>query len=152
MVKPSVSTDESVASKFLEALGKDDDEEALHVFKDSSLNNVTGSPSPWTSSFIKSGEWDAKVKLQIKLMSSVSCPGQIRSTSSSPSGVEQFCGNDSCTSASHLKAQVSVLPDSYYIQAGPKSMSGFFATPKNPSSKLGGPVSGLYEARSKDPR
>ena len=30
-------------------------------------------------------------------------------------------------------------------------MSGFFATPKLPSSKLGGPVTGLFETCSKDP-
>jgi hypothetical protein len=135
-----VTTDESVASKFFAALGKDDDEEALRLLEDSSLDNVTGA------------EWYANDKLQIKLMISVSCPGRFGLTSSPPSGVERFCGKDSCTIASHLKAQVSVLPDYWYIQAGPKSMSGLFATPKIPSSKLGGPVSGLYEARSEDPR
>ena len=30
-------------------------------------------------------------------------------------------------------------------------MSGFFATPKLPSAKLGGPVTQLFEAHSKDP-
>ena len=102
-------------------------------------------------SIFDSGEWDSKDKLEICLITGSHCNGRIGSTSISPSGIDRFCGKDSCTISSHRKAKVHFLPHYWYIQAGPKSMSGFFATPKLPSAKLGVPVTGLFEARSKDP-
>ena len=102
-------------------------------------------------SFIASGGWDTKDKIRIRLITGSHCNGRIGSTSISPSGINQFCGKYSCTISSRLKAQVQILPYYWYIQAGPKSMSRFFATPKLPSAKLGGPVNGLFEDLSKDP-
>jgi hypothetical protein len=41
--------------------------------------------------------------------------------------------------------------DYWYIQAGPKSLNGLFATPRLTLSRLGGPMSSLFEARTKNP-
>ena len=150
MAKPAIANEANLLLKFFTALGRDDDEEALHLFKIVSLD-PTGMQSLKAKSFVDSGEWEFKDKLQISLITGSHCNERIGSTSISPSGIDQFCGKDSCTIASHRKAQVHILTQYWYIQGGPNSMSGFFATPKLPSFELGGPVTGLFEARSKDP-
>ena len=101
--------------------------------------------------FVDSVEWDSEDKLQIRLITGSHCNRRVGSTSISPSGVDLLCGKYSCTIASYRKAQVHILPHYWCIQVVPNSMSGFFATPKLTSSTLGGPVTGLFEARSKDP-
>ena len=135
MAKPDIATEVNLTLKFFTALGRDDDEEALCLFKIASLD-PTGMQSSKAKTFVDSGECDSKDKLQIRLISDSYFNGWIGSTSVYPSGVDQFCGKDSCTRASHCKAQVHILPHYLYIQAGPKSMSGFFATPKLPSSEF----------------
>ena len=45
------------------------------------------------------------------------------------SGIYWFCGKYSCTIACHRRDQVHILPHYWYIQAGPKSMSGFLRRP-----------------------
>ena len=58
---------------------------------------------------VDSGEWESKDKLQIRLITGSHYNGRIGSTSISPSRVDRFCGKDSCTIASHRKAQVHIL-------------------------------------------
>jgi hypothetical protein len=42
MGKPSIVTDDSVVSKFCIALGKDDDDAAMRLFRGESLNETQG--------------------------------------------------------------------------------------------------------------
>ena len=150
MAKPDIATEVNLTLKFFTALGRDDDEEVLRLFKSASLD-PTGMQSSKAKTFVDSGECDSKDKLQIRLISDSYFNGWIGSTSVYPSGVDQFCRKYYCTIASHRKAQFHILPHYWYIQAGPKSMSGFFVTPKLISDKFLGPTTGLFEACSKDP-
>ena len=150
MAKPDIATKANLALKLFTALGRDDYEEAIHMFKSASLD-PTDMQSSKAKAFVHSGEWDSKDKLQICLITGSHYNVQIGSTSISTSGIDQFYWKYSCTIVSHHKAPFHTLPHYWYIQEGPKPMSGFFATPKLPSAKLGGPVTGLFKACSKGP-
>jgi hypothetical protein len=146
VVKP-LTTYDAVATEFVAALGKDNDEDALRLFRECSLQS-TDAPIPRAKVYFDSGEWDTNDKLPIKLIVDSSCFGRIDSTSPSPLGVERFCRCASCSIELHQKAQVLIQLDYWYIQAGPTSLIGFFAAPWLLSSCLGGPVSSLFEART----
>jgi hypothetical protein len=66
MVKPTVSTEDSVATKFFAGLIRDNDEEAMQIFCDASLDPF-GVSTPRAKAYLESGEWDTKDKLKIKL-------------------------------------------------------------------------------------
>jgi hypothetical protein len=115
VAKPLILTDDSVVAKIFTALGKDDDESAFHLFRDASIDLLTGARSPRTKAFMASGEWDLKEKLQIRLIADDNCCGRIGSTASTPVGVDRFCGKESCSIVAHQKAQVLIAPGLYYI-------------------------------------
>ena len=71
--------------KFFTALGRDDDEEALRLFKSASLD-PTGMQSLKAKAFFNSREWYSRDKLQIILINGSHCNGRIVSTSFPPSG------------------------------------------------------------------
>jgi hypothetical protein len=51
-----ISTDDSVVAKIFTALGKDDDESAFRLFREASIDIITGAQSPRTKAFVASGE------------------------------------------------------------------------------------------------
>ena len=150
MAKPAIATKVNLALKLFTALGRDDEEEAPHLFKSASLDH-TSMHILKANIFFDSWEWYSKDKLQIILITGSYCNGRIGLTSISLSRIDWFSGKKSFTIASRCKAQVHILPHYLYIQEVPKSMSGFFATTKLPSDILGGHVTGLFEAHYNDP-
>ena len=78
MAKPAIATKVNFAFKSFTALGRDDDEEALCLFKISFLDPI-GMQSLKEKAFVESGEWDSKNKLQICLINSSHCNGWIGS-------------------------------------------------------------------------
>jgi hypothetical protein len=129
MAKPLISTDDSVVAKIFTALGKDDDASAFRLFREASIDLITGAQSPRTNAFMPSGEWDLKEKLQIGLIGDGNCCGRIGSTASTPVGVDHFCGKESCSITAHQNAQVLITPGFWYIYTG-HTTGGFFAEPK----------------------
>ena len=148
--KGDIATKKNLVPNFFTALGIDDDNKDLCLFKIVSVDPSTGMHISKANTFVDSGEWDSKEKNQISLITESHFNGRFGSTSISPLGIDIFFGKDYCTIASHCKDQVHILLQYWYIQARPKSMSGFFATPKLPSAELGGPVNRFFEALSKD--
>jgi hypothetical protein len=63
MAKPLILTDDSVVVEIFTALGKDDDESAFRLFREASIDLITGAQSPRTKALVASGEWDFKEKL-----------------------------------------------------------------------------------------
>ena len=139
MAKPLISNDDSVVTKIFTALGKDDDETAFRLFREACIDLVTGAHSPRTKAFVASGEWDLKEKLQIRLIGEDNCCGRIGLMALTPVGVDRFCGKESCSIATHQKAQVLISTGFWYIYTR-RTTGGFFADPKLASAKLGGPV------------
>jgi hypothetical protein len=78
------------------------------------------------------------------------CAGRIGTTAASPSGVDRFCGKLNCTIAAHKRSRVATKSQFWYIQVGPRSPSGLFASPSFPAASLGGPIPKSYEARVSD--
>ena len=111
----------------------------------------TGMQSLRMKLFFNSREWYVKDNLQILLITRSHCNGMIGLTFVSPSGSDQFCVKDSYTIASYWNSQVHVLTYYCHIQVGPKSINRFFVTPKLPNFELGGPVTGLFKARYREP-
>ena len=73
--------------KFFSALGIDDDEEAICLFKSAYLD-PTVMHSLKAKAFFDSREWYSKDKLQIRLITGSHCNGKIGSALISPSGVD----------------------------------------------------------------
>ena len=83
MAKTAIATKVNLALKLFTALGIDDDEEALCLFKSASLD-PTGIQSSKAKAFVDSGECYSKDKLQIRLITGSHCNGRIGSISISP--------------------------------------------------------------------
>ena len=79
MAKLDIATKLNLALKFFTAPGRDDDEEALCLFKSASLD-PTGMQSLKAKEFGDSGEWESKDKLQIRLITGSHCNGRIGAT------------------------------------------------------------------------
>ena len=109
MAKHAITAKANLKLKLFTAIGIYDYEEDLGMFKSDYLY-PTDMQSLKTKAFINYGEWDSKDKLQIRLITSSHCNRRIGSTSISPSGIDQYCGKDSCTIASHHKAQIHIIP------------------------------------------
>jgi hypothetical protein len=151
MAKPLISTDDSVVAKIFTALGKDNDESAFRLFREASIDLITGTQSPRPKAFVDSGEWDLKEKWQIRLIGDGNCSGRIGSTASTPVGVDRFCGKECFSIATHQKSQLIITPGFWYIYTV-RTTGGFFSEPNLASAKLGGPLSRLFEALSQDSR
>ena len=91
MAKPAIATEKNLALKLFTALGIDDDEEALCLFKIASLD-PTGMRSLKAKAFFDSREWDSKDKLQFCFITGSHCNGRIGSTSIYLSGIDIFLG------------------------------------------------------------
>jgi hypothetical protein len=72
MVKPRITTDESLAALFFAELGVDKDDEAMELFRGSSIDTY-GAPTPRAKEYMMSGEWDEKDKISIKLNLDENC-------------------------------------------------------------------------------
>jgi hypothetical protein len=118
--------------------------------KEHSLDPETGAPIPRTKAYIATGEWDAKERIGIRLIEDDNCDGRIGTTSASPSGVDRFCGKLNCTIAAHKRFRVAIKSQFWYIQAGPCSPLGLFASPSLPAASLDGHIPKSYEARVSD--
>ena len=91
MAKPDIATKANLALKLFTALGRDDYEEAIHMFKSASLD-PTDMQSSKAKAFVHSGEWDSKDKLQFCFITGSHCNGRIGSTSIYLSGIDIFLG------------------------------------------------------------
>jgi hypothetical protein len=149
-VKLNIMADSSTTAKLFAALGRNQDEEALRLMKEHSLDPETGSPTPITKAYIATGEWDAKEHIGIRLSVDDNCAGRIGMTAASPSGGDRFCGKLNCTIAAHKPSRVAIKSQFSDIQAVPRSPSGLFASPSLPAASLGGPIPKSYEARVSD--
>jgi hypothetical protein len=78
------------------------------------------------------------------------CARRIGTTAASPSGVDRFCGKLNCTIAAHKRSRVAIKSQFWYIQAGPRSLLGLFASPSFHDASLDGPIPKSYEARVSD--
>ena len=87
MDKPSIATEVNLDLKFFTALGIDDDEEDICLFKSAYLD-PTAMHSLKAKAFFDSREWYSKDKLQIILITGSHFNGRIVSTSFYPSGVD----------------------------------------------------------------
>jgi hypothetical protein len=67
MSKPRITTDESLAALFFVELGVDKDDEAMEIFRGSSID-TSGAPTPRAKEYMMSEEWDEKDKISIKLI------------------------------------------------------------------------------------
>jgi hypothetical protein len=74
------------------------------------------------------------------------CAGRIGTTAAYPLGVDRFCGKLNCTFVAYKRSRVAIKSQFWYIQAGPRSPSGLFASPSFPDASLGGPIFKSYEA------
>ena len=72
MAKSAIDTEVNLTLKFLTTLRRYNDEEALRLFKCASFD-PTGMQSLKVKSFVDSGEWDYKDKLQISLINGSHC-------------------------------------------------------------------------------
>ena len=88
MAKPAIATKVNLALKFFTALGRDENKESLCLFKSAYFDPSTGMHGSKSKSFVDSGEWDTKDKLQIRLITGSHYNGQIGLTSTSPSGID----------------------------------------------------------------
>jgi hypothetical protein len=149
-VKLNIMAYSSTTAKLCAALGRNQDEEALRLMKEHSLDPETGASTPRTKAYIATGEWDAKERIGIRLIVDNNYAGWIGTTAASPSGVDRFCGKLKCTIAAHKHSRVAIKSQFWYIQAGPLSPSGLFASPNLPAASLGGPIPKSYEARVSD--
>jgi hypothetical protein len=116
MLKPRISTDESVTGALFAELGKDNDDAAMEILRSKSLDSK-GLLTPRTRVYIASGEWDAKDRLIIKFMLKENCWGRIGTAGSAPDGADRFCGKYICSVAIHKKALVDGDSNRWYIQA-----------------------------------
>jgi hypothetical protein len=139
-VELNIMADSSTTAKLFAALGRNRDEEALRLMKEHSLDPETRAPTPRTKAYIATGEWDVNERIGIRLIVDDNCAGWIGTTSASPSGVDRFCGKLNCTIAAHKRSHVAIKSQFWYIQAGPRSPSGLFASPSLPAGSLGGPI------------
>jgi hypothetical protein len=96
MSKPRITSDESLAALFFTELGVDKDDEAMEIFRGSSID-TSGAPTPRAKEYMMSEEWDEKDKISIKLILDENCRGRIGVTSAGPGGADRFCGNAICT-------------------------------------------------------
>jgi hypothetical protein len=149
-VKLNIMADNSTTAKLFAVLGQNQDEEALRLMKERSLDPETGAPTPRTKAYIATGEWDAKERIGIRLIVDDNCAGRIGTTTASSSGVDRFSGKLNCTIAAYTRSRVAIKSQFWYIQAGPRSPSGLFASPSLPVASLGGPIPKSYEARVSD--
>jgi hypothetical protein len=145
-VKLNIMADSSTTAKFFAALGRNQDEEALRLTKEHSLDPETGSPTPRTNAYIATGELDAKDSIGIRLIVDDNCAGRIGTTADFTSGVDRFCGKLNCTIAAHKRSCAAIKSQFWYIQAGPRSPSGLFASPILTDAPLDGPIPKSYEA------
>jgi hypothetical protein len=67
MSKPRIATDKSFAAVFFAELGVDKDDEAMEIFRGSSID-TSGDPTPRAKDYMMSEEWDEKDKISIKLI------------------------------------------------------------------------------------
>jgi hypothetical protein len=65
--KPRTTTDESLAALFIAELGIDKDDEAMELFRGSSID-TSGAPTPRAKEYMMSEEWDEKYKISIKFI------------------------------------------------------------------------------------
>jgi hypothetical protein len=151
MAKPRITTDESLAVLFFAELGVDKDDEAMELFRGSSIDS-SGAPTPRAKEYTTNGEWDEKEKTSIKFILDENFRGRIGVTSAGPGGADRVCGKVKCVTATHRKSQVKVPSNHWFIQAGPRSDAGLLSFPRPPSMELGGPVPKLFEARVSDVR
>jgi hypothetical protein len=128
-VKLNIVADSSTTVKLFVALGWNQDEEALRLMKEHSLDPETGAPTPRTKAYIATGEWDAKERIESRLIVDDNCTGRIGMTAASPSGVDRFCRKLNCTIAVHKRSYVTIKSQFRYIKSGPRSPSGLFASP-----------------------
>jgi hypothetical protein len=149
-VKLNIMAYSSTTATLFAALGRNQDEEALRLMKEHSLDPETGAPTPRTKAYIATGKWDAKERIGIRLIVDDNCAGRIGMTAASTSGVDRFCGNMNCTIAAHKRSHVAIKSQFWYIQAGPHSPLGLFASPSLPAASLGGPIPKSYEAHVSD--
>ena len=94
MTKPAISVEVNSALVLFTALVRDDDEEALFLFKSAYLD-PTNIQSSKAKSFVDSGEWNSKDKLQICLIAGSHCNRRICSNLIFPSGADNFGGKTS---------------------------------------------------------
>ena len=72
MVKPHITTEESLTVLFFVNLGVDKYYEAMQFFCGSSID-TSGAPNPRAKEYIMSEEWDNKDKLSIKFILDENC-------------------------------------------------------------------------------
>jgi hypothetical protein len=89
MSKPRITTDESLADLFFTELGVDKDDEAMEIFRGSSIDTY-GAPTPRAKEYMMSEEWDEKDNISIKLILDENCRGHIGVTSAGPGGADRF--------------------------------------------------------------
>jgi hypothetical protein len=131
-VKLNIMADSSTTATFFAVLGRNQDEESLRLMKEHSLDPETGSPAPTTKAYIPTVEGGTKERIGIRLIVDDNCAGRIGTTSASPSGDDRFGGKSNCTIAAHKRSRVAIKSQFWYIQAGPRSPSGLFASPSLP--------------------
>jgi hypothetical protein len=148
--KLNIMADRSTTAKLFAFLGRNQDEEALRLMKEHSLYPETGAPTPRTKAYIATVDWDAKERIRIRLIVDNNCAGRVGTTAASLLGVDRFCGKLNCTIAAHKRSRVAIKSQCWYIQAGPRSPSGLFASPSFPAASLSGPIPKSYEARVSD--
>jgi hypothetical protein len=105
-VKLNIMADSSTTAKLFAASGRNQNEKALRLMKEHSLDPESGAPTPRTKAYIATGEWDAKERIGIRLIVDDNCAGRIEKTVASPSGVEFHYCSSQALSCCH---QVSVL-------------------------------------------
>jgi hypothetical protein len=114
MSKPRVTADKSLAALFLVELGVDKDDEAIELFRGSSVD-TSGAPTPRAKEYMMSEEWDENDKMHIKFILDENCRGRIGVTSAGHGGADRFCGKVQCVTATHRKSQVKVPSNHWFI-------------------------------------